>query len=434
MNKWFLWLFLIALPVFAQVDFDAGTCSAVATSGENVEWGCADVTPAPEPEPEPEPIPSTCFDGCSESGGVYSCSYFNRQGAECRVGYTEGRSGWRWTYTPGVVPEPEPEPEPDPIPEPEPEPDPIPEPDPEPTPTPSAYRGIPDPSVALGFNVYADYAPDEVITGTHSGRYTISGNGTASDPYFVDASAATFNVGTNYVQVTGSYVILNGGTINATGESSLGASASNSVYRNLDIGGNNTDWGHGATIFPASNTVFINVKVHDYGVINTSREQDQHGWKIQASNVWILEADAYNLSGDGVQCGDASRGSCSNVYIGGGSFHDNRENGVDVKDSRNVVVSGANLYGFAGTSSDPGAAIVVHDDAYNAKFLDNTILNTRIGVVTSGISGHEIDGNDITASYRGIECRNTSNVKITNNTISAPTPIERQSNCNGVVQ
>lgn len=496
MRKLPLLLLLLPAAVFAQVDFSSDTCSTTATSGEFVEWACANVTPAPPPEPEPD---SGCFDGCSLSGEIYSCSWRNRQDAECFVGYTERFSSWRWLYEPIVVLPPDPEPPP-------PEPDPVfdwaavgcqpyltgyycatqiaapdgwngytvtgtyngqsvngfgywqdappvidgltitpvgsapPPPDPDPTPPPpdpipsGDYRGIPDPSNALGFDVYADYTPDQVITGTHSGNFSISGTGTANDPYFVDATAATFNVGTGSVTVTGSYVVLNGGKINATGESSFNARASNSVYRNLDIGGNNSDWGHGATIFPASNTVFINVKVHDYGVINTTQEQDQHGWKIQANSVWILESEGYRLSGDGVQCGDASRGRCDNVYIGGGSFHNNRENGVDVKDSRNVVVSGVSLYGFAGTSSDPGAAIVVHDDAYDARFLDNIISNARIGVVTSGVSGHEIDGNSIQATFRGIECRNTQNVKITNNYISAPTPIERQSNCNGIIQ
>ena len=297
--------------------------------------------------------------------------------------------------------------------------------------SPPQYRGIPDPSEALGFDVYADYAVDEVITGLHIGNYNISGNGTASNPYVVDATTATFNVGTGRVAVTGSYVIMKGGTINSTGESAFSPSAHHSVYRDIDVGGNNTNWSHGAALYPASDTVFLNVTVHDFGVVNTTQEQDQHGWKIQANNVWILKSESYNMSGDGIQCGDATRGGCSNVYIGGGSYHDNRENGIDVKDSSNVVVSGVVMYGFAGTSSDPGAAYVVHDDAFNARVYDNVIYDARIGVVSSGDTGHIIDGNDIQATFEGIQLRNTRDITVTNNYITAPTCINIQSGISG---
>ena len=289
----------------------------------------------------------------------------------------------------------------------------------------SAYRGIPEPSDVLGFDVWATYNADQTVSGSQ-GNQSLTCNGTASDPCVIDASAATFTG----LEVRGSYAILQGGRVNAPSDRGpfvSVASCNRCVIRDLELSGPGTDNSHSSAVQMGDRTVWIRGKIHGFGDNRTSaREQDFHGIKIQQDQVWVLDAEIYDVSGDSIQVGDASRGVGTNVYIGGGYYHDNRENGVDIKDSTNIVVSGVTMSGFSPTSSDPGSAIVVHDDAYDSKFYDNNISDTRVGIVSSGRSGHIIDGNTIGASGTGIELRNTANCVISNNTISAPVPIDVQ--------
>lgn len=494
-----LFVMLLALPAFAQVSHDDGTCSA-EVGDRTAEWSC---TLVPEPEP-------ACFDGCSaDSGGVYDCGYFNRQPAACLDGYTESRPGWRWTYTP-VAPEPEPEPEPEPsstlsvsvlpstmaaggtatfsweytgqdactasalgqsqavaavgsvsyaLPstttltvtcgdlsdsatvtvtsDPGPDPDPEPDPDPPPPSTASCdslYRGIPDPCAAIGYDVFADYTPDEVITGTHGSR-NLSGQGTAADPYVIDASGATFSK----VNLSGSYVILQGGKVNAPagrGYWFSSSSCTRCVIRDVEVEGPGVDSSHSSAAGLGNFNVWLRGSIHGFGDNRQEApEQDFHAIKTTSgSDIWILDAELYDNSGDSVQVGDASRGSASRVYIGGGYMHHNRENAIDIKDSRDIVVSGVRMETFSGSSSDPGAAVVIHDDAYDARIYDNIVRDARFGMVVSGVSGHILDGNDIQAHSKGLELRNTSNLTVTNNTISAPIPVDCQSGLSGNIQ
>lgn len=326
---------------------------------------------------------------------------------------------------------PDPEPEPTPEPTPDPEPVPVPEPDPSPVPPPpvswSMYRGIPDPSAALGFDVYADYPADEVLTG-NIGTLNITKSGTPAKPYVVDVRNATF---TKY-SVSGSYVIVDGGTIQTNYEGPVRVSGSHVVTRDMNVGGvNGVNFGHGAACTLGNFNVWLRGSVHNFGILGPDApEQDQHGFKVQSDDVWILDVETYGLSGDGVQVGDASRGDAKRVYIGGGHYHDNRENGVDIKDSTDVVVSSVRMTGFAAVSSSHGEAIVIHDDAFNAKIYDNTIRDTALGIVSSGKSGHVIDGNDIVATSVGIQLRNTRPVTVTNNEIIAPVRVQKQGGLN----
>jgi parallel beta-helix repeat protein len=330
------------------------------------------------------------------------------------------------------------EPAPDPISEPTPEPTPDPAPEPNPVPTASCgipYRGIPDPCAHFGYDVYADYAVDEVITGNVR---LVSGVGTPADPYFVDASGLDRAGG---FEIAGEYVVVVGGYVDYPRTDGPAIRMSNCnfcVVRDIEAFGDveNFNAGHDSAFSTGNNNVVIRLKLHGFGDRRIEApEQDYHGMKIIGdTNVWVLDSNIYDVSGDSIQCGDASRGRCDNVYIGGGFMHDNRENGVDIKDSSNVVVSGVTMYGFAPTSSSPGEAIIVHDDAVGAKLYDNILYDTRIGIVSSGDSWHEITGNTIDANRRGIELRNTQNIIVEDNSITAPVCIDLQSGVTGTVQ
>lgn len=310
---------------------------------------------------------------------------------------------------------------------------------PPPPPPPSAscgspYRGIPDPCAHMGYDVYADYEVDEVVTGNVG---VINGQGTATDPYFVDASGLNRN---GRLVISGSYVVVVGGFIDYPQTDGPALDVYPCEYctvRDMEVFGDsgNFDAGNDAAMLPDNNQVLIRLKLHGFGDRRTgAREQDYHGIKTQERDVWILDSEIYDVSGDSIQCGDASRGDCQRVYIGGGWMRDNRENGIDIKDSRDVVVSGVQMSGFSPTSSSPGEALIVHDDAYDAKIYDNNIFNATLGIVSSGRSGHEITNNTIQASDTGIELRNTSNLTVTGNQISAPTCVDNQSGTSGTIQ
>jgi pectate lyase len=300
-------------------------------------------------------------------------------------------------------------------------------------PGPSAYRGIPEPSDVLGFDVWADYTPNQVVTGNR-GDETLSCNGTEANPCFIDASAATFSK----LRLTGTYVILQGGLINAPagrGAWMESEGCNFCVIRDVEVSGPGVDSSHSAAVGLGIFNVWIRGSIHGFGDNRqNAAEQDFHGIKVIGSDMWILDAEIYDVSGDSVQCGDASRGTCERVYIGGGYMHHNRENAIDIKDSRDVVVSGVLMEGFRPTGSSPGEAVIVHDDAYDARILDNVIRDTTLGIVSSGRSGHLIEGNNITALSEGIQLRATTNITVRQNTISAPTCVNLQNGVSGSVQ
>jgi pectate lyase len=294
-------------------------------------------------------------------------------------------------------------------------------------------RGIPDPCSHFGFDIFADYGIDETIEGDHTQDFTITAIGTPADPYVVDARNATFR----RAGLTGQYAILLGGTVNAGsgGGPHFGAQCNYCVFIDVEVAGPGTDAGHSSAVSLSSNTAWVRGSIHGFGDNRPAAgEQDFHGMKIKSSDVWVIDAEIYDLSGDSIQCGDASRGSCSRVYISGGYMHDNRENAVDIKNSRDVVVSGVRMEGFRPTNSSSGVALVLHDDARDARILDNIVRDSTIGIVSSGFSGHIIDGNDVQALGVGIQLRNTQNITVTGNKVNAPTRIEVQGGISGTVQ
>lgn len=321
---------------------------------------------------------------------------------------------------------------PEPMPEPEPEPEPEPQPEPEPTAScGEPYRGIPDPCAHFGFDVYADYPVTQQASGND-----LSCTGTATAPCVIDATGVTFDGRTS---LSGQYAILQGGHVIGGRSNGAWFSAGGCefcVIRDLEVSGPGTDQGHSSAVGIGSFNVWLRGSIHGFGDNRAdAREQDYHGIKsTSGSDIWILDAEIYDVSGDSVQCGDASRGACERVYIGGGYFHDNRENGIDIKDSQNVVVSGVRMEGFAPTGSSSGVALVIHDDAYDARVYDNVIRDANIGIVSSGMEGHVIEGNDIEASSMGIDLRGTSNLTVRDNHIVAPQCLRIGGGASGDIQ
>lgn len=450
MNKW---LALLLLPALAYGD------SITSTRNTTYDWACADADfnvlsahvrqdkafeacanraladgntyqvvsgsyrieatiDAPDPTPDPDPDPA-CFAGCLPfNGDGYECEPTNQQTAACSVGYTEtqGAQGW-WLYSPASGPDP------DPIPDPTPDPDPIPGGDP------TAFRGIPHPKDTLGYDSYATFAVDVNGSGCN-----FSGTGTASNPHVIDLGGGTFNCGDNGASVSGQYVVLQNGTFRVTSDKGIeGESCTFCTVRDVNVFGTQSGAEFGSLMNFGNNAVMLRTEVAYFGQhTGAGPENDLHGMKACGSNKWILESNWHHLGGDSVQVGDASRCTGTNIFIGGNTFHNNRENCVDVKNSTNVVTSTNTCY--LPNNKPDEAGFVFHDDPIDSKTYDNTIYDVNYGMEISGQVRNVVNGNNITARINGITVRSVQNVNITENTINAPSCVVNQGGVSGTVQ
>ena len=122
-----------------------------------------------------------------------------------------------------------------------------------------------------------------------------------------------------------------------------------------------------------------------------TEENDYHGIGIPKNidRAWVLKNHIHHMGGDSIQVGTASTDDInrvSNIYVGDNDFHDNLENGVDVKEADNTVITSNNIYNFfqhAGNLST-GVAVVIHNDAYNTWLINNRIHNSASAIEHTG--------------------------------------------------
>lgn len=196
--------------------------------------------------------------------------------------------------------------------------------------------------------------------------------------------------------------------------------------------------GHSSALVPAgSDIVIFGNEIHNNGDSNLASEIDIHGIKVErgAERIWIVLNHLHHNGGDAIQLGNASSLEPwpHHIYIAQNVIHEDRENGVDIKKARDVVVAGNLIYGYEARSSSSGEAVVTHDNAQWIWILNNGIGASRQGIVSSGadqyvVAGNVISGikhhpNDATydpaSMYRaaGILTYNTTNSLHLNNTI-----------------
>lgn len=196
--------------------------------------------------------------------------------------------------------------------------------------------------------------------------------------------------------------------------------------------------GHSAALVPAgSDIVIFGNEIHNNGDPNRASEVDVHGIKVErgAQRIWIVLNHLHHNGGDGIQLGNAMSLEPwpRHIYIAQNVIHEDRENGVDIKKARDVIVAGNLIYGYEARSSSSGEAIVTHDGAQWIWILNNGIGASRLGVVSSGADQYIVAGNvisgikhhpedatyDPASMYRaaGILTYNTTNSIHLNNTI-----------------
>jgi len=133
----------------------------------------------------------------------------------------------------------------------------------------------------------------------------------------------------------------------------------------------------------------------DFDDVNTadglSNENDYHGVTPSryVDRVWILNNHIHHLGGDSVQVGVASipdEQRPTHIYIAGNDFHDNLENGIDIKEADFVYMTENKIYNWRQhkDNGSTGVAVVIHNGATNTWVVNNNIYNAAGGVSITG--------------------------------------------------
>jgi hypothetical protein len=208
--------------------------------------------------------------------------------------------------------------------------------------------------------------------------------------------------------VSGQHVVIENLTFDSS-RKTLGLMESKAVCVRYNVfAGPSQAVGNSAAIFvvarsseaKSSGNVIYKNTIRDFGNATSLKENDYHGILVSrhSDHTWILENEIHNNGGDAVQVGGASLprdASPQFVYIARNRMYGNRENAVDIKRARDVIVSTNDIRDYRPTSSSEGAGVVIHNDPDNIWILHNVIANSDIGIISTGSTNTWFVGNVI---------------------------------------
>jgi hypothetical protein len=261
--------------------------------------------------------------------------------------------------------------------------------------------------------------------------------GTAAAPVFVKGvgkPVITGSLGT--VGITGSYGVLEGVVIDKLCVRFSGhhLALRDSEVRNFSPSSNNS-----AIAGSANNIVILRVWAHHNGNALGTTEVDIHAVKFGtgAYNIWVLDSRIHENGGDEIQLGDASGSEpwVHHVYFGRNVGFGSRENCVDIKRARDIIISQNDCSGYISSSSSSGEAMVIHNSPDRVWIIGNKIHDSDRGISASSnvgaqpiyIVGNVIygikhsgtyDPNSLYAEGHGIQAWATPEFHIVNNTIT----------------
>jgi nitrous oxidase accessory protein NosD len=226
------------------------------------------------------------------------------------------------------------------------------------------------------------------------GRVQWGGDGSAASPIFVRGVGSPVLDGEE-LRLRGSYVIVEGVVLD--GMRLVVGPGHHLALRRSEIRGYDPGRNGAAVSLEATDVVLQGNHIHHNGDATGAAEEDVHGIKPGSGDarVWIVDNNIHHNGGDAVQVGSASAEEpwAERIYIGRNELHHDRENGVDIKQSRDVVVSENRIHSYLPTSSSSGEAIVVHDDPERVWIVNNEIRDAARGVVCTGAAGFYVVGN-----------------------------------------
>jgi hypothetical protein len=225
------------------------------------------------------------------------------------------------------------------------------------------------------------------------GNMTFNSQGTRTRPVMVigvnrpvfkgDGASSWLRLSGTHLIVDG--IVVDGGRVEAAGTAT--------VLRNSEVRNMNST----AVAISGSGTVIYKNHIHHNGDSENPIERDTHGVNVMPATyaTYVIDNDIHHNGGDGIQVGSQNSAEpwARYVFIGGNRIYDDRENGVDIKKSRDVVVSQNSISGYGITSSSAGEAIVTHDKPQRIWILNNTVGYSEQGIVSSGAAGYVVAGN-----------------------------------------
>jgi Right handed beta helix region len=245
--------------------------------------------------------------------------------------------------------------------------------------------------------------PAGAVVEVRGGPYSIgyiswSSAGTASQPVFVKGVGMPILRGgsDSRIAAAGSNIIIEGlvfDRVQVVMAPTMSRFAlRQSIVRNYSPGGNGS-----AVALQGTDLVAFNNEVHNNGDPNSPTEVDLVGvFAMPASNrVWIVDNHIHHNGGDSVFVGAATSAEpwARFVYIGRNTMHEDRENGIDVKQSRDVIMSQNLVYGYIPRSSSSGEGIVIHNGPERVWAIANFVSNANLGIVCTYARGYAAIGN-----------------------------------------
>ncbi len=234
------------------------------------------------------------------------------------------------------------------------------------------------------------------VVEVRGGPYTVSrtmweARGSAAAPVFIKGvGSPVFTGREGQIIVGGSYLVVEGLVLDQVRlrmePGSIKLAIRSNEIRNYPDGPSAMIGATGVT-----DTVVIGNHVHHCGDLRSREEMDIIGVVVDdgSENVWVVDNHIHDIAGDSVRVGDnppAPEPWTRFVYIGRNDFHHNQENALDVKQSRDIVVSQNKMHGLRrpASGSDDGTALVIHYDPERVWILANQVYDSSNGIRSTG--------------------------------------------------
>ncbi len=272
---------------------------------------------------------------------------------------------------------------------------------------------------------------------SYSSQRTISNQGTATNPVFIrgfdENNRVLIQANTRFSMImAGSYGVIenlelyNGIYFSTSGGAHHISFRHNEVHSQVGI-----IRGSGSVVYAGSWTDDIVVYDNHLHHMVKANNADCHGVNIGSGSerIWVLDNYIHHNSGDAFQAAHEASPRPRYVYVGRNLMHEDRENGVDLKNIEDVIVSQNTMYGYESSSTSNGDAMVIGSTGYSAStegplkswILFNTIYSSRTGIRVEGAGDCHIIGNLIyNTTGNGIQLDikpDSQNVNIIGNTI-----------------
>ncbi len=205
----------------------------------------------------------------------------------------------------------------------------------------------------------------EIHGGPYSGGRTpygnnyfyIIGSGTANHPIFVRGIGKPI-FQHMFGRIGGTYTIVEGfeylDTTLSTWSNAVNPNISYISIRYNEIHGSDAPSGRAVSIATSNNIVVYNNHIHHNGLIPYGDGHDYHGLVVvgTAQRIWIVDNEINGNDGDSIQIDDGPGGIGtigvypSYIYIGRNKLYNDRENAIDLKYCKHIIVSQNEIYGY----------------------------------------------------------------------------------------